>query len=90
MVAEIGIHDDDKVATCKLQAVHVCGAQAELASTSLELDVRVVDLNQLPSDILGAIGRAVVNNDKFPVNITENSDKLVAKVLFIKTVGMRS
>lgn len=38
MVGEIGVHDDDKVACCELEAVHICSSEAELACARLEDD----------------------------------------------------
>lgn len=71
MVAEVGIHDDDVVALGELQAVDVGGAKTELAGTSLEDDMWGVRLHELLSDILGAVRRAVVDNDEFPIKVAE-------------------
>ncbi|ROW05501.1 hypothetical protein VSDG_00440 [Cytospora chrysosperma] len=78
MVAEVGVHNDDVVAPGELQAVDVCGAQAELARAGLEGDVWGVGLHELVGDFLGAIGGAVVDNDEIPVDVAiERRDKEV-------------
>lgn len=69
VVAKVGVHDDDKVARRKLQAVDVGGAEAELAGARLEEDVRLVRLDQLVGDFLCSIGRSVVDNDELPVEL---------------------
>ena len=69
MVAEVGVHDDDEVARDELQAVDVGGAEAQLAGASLEDDVGGVGLDELVGDVLGAVGRAVVDDDEFPIEL---------------------
>lgn len=70
VVAKVGVHDDDKVARRKLQAVHVGGSEAELAGARLEEDVRFVGLDELVGHFLGSVGRSVVDNDELPVEVT--------------------
>lgn len=69
VVREVGVHDDDKVARDKLEAVHVGRAETELARAGLEDDVRGVGLDELVGDLLGAVGGAVVDNDELPVEL---------------------
>lgn len=69
VVAEVGVHDNNVVTLGELQAVNVGGTEAELASAGLEDDMRRVGLDELLGDFLGAIGRAVVDDDEFPVNV---------------------
>lgn len=70
MVREISIHYDDIVARRKLHTVHICRAKSQLASAGLEVDVGCISFRELVSDDLGAIWRAVVNDNEFPVKIT--------------------
>lgn len=72
MVAEVGVHDDDKVAGDELQAVDVGRSEAQLAGARLEDDVGGVGLDELVGDILGSVGRAVVDDDEFPVQVAVN------------------
>lgn len=68
MVAEVGVHDDDVVTRCELQAVDVGGAQAEFAGAWFQDDVVcAVERLELVGDFLGAVGGAVVDDDYFPV-----------------------
>ena len=70
MVREIGVHDDDKAARRIFQTMDVCGAQAELAGTGFQDDVRGgVEGLQLLGDGEGTVGGAVVDDDDFPVEI---------------------
>lgn len=69
VVAKVGVHDDDKVARGELQAVDVGRAETKLASARLEEDVRAVGLDELVGYFLGAVGRAIVDNDEFPVEL---------------------
>lgn len=70
MVGEIRVHDDDKVAGCKLQAVDVGGAEAEFASACADLNAFWgVGFLKLGGDFLGAIWGAVVDDYEFPVEV---------------------
>ena len=69
MVGEIGVHDDYVVAGCKLEAVDVGGAKTELASAGVEVDVGSIDLCELIGNDLGAVWRAVVDDDELPVEV---------------------
>jgi hypothetical protein len=69
VVAEIGVHDDDKVAGRDLQSVDVGGAEAELAGAGLEDNMRCVGLDELVGDLLRAVGGAVVDDDELPVKL---------------------
>jgi hypothetical protein len=70
-MAEVGVHDDDEVARAEVQAVNVGGTEAELAGAGLELDMRGVGFDELGGNFLGAIGRAIVDNDQLPVELAE-------------------
>lgn len=71
MVGEVCVHDDDKVSLGELEAMHVGGSQTEFARAGLEDDALlgfgVVGGDELFGDILGSVGRAVVDDDDFPV-----------------------
>lgn len=69
MVAEVGVHDNDKVAGHELETVDVGSTETELASTRLEDNVGAVCLDELIGNLLGAVGRAVVDNDQFPIEL---------------------
>ena len=72
MVREVGVHDDDEVAGCVLQAVDVGGSESEFTSAGADLDaLGGVDLLELGGDFLGTVGGAVVDDDEFPVEIAE-------------------
>ena len=68
MVREVGVHDDDEVTGCVLQAVDVGGSESEFTSAGADLDaLGGVDLLELGGDFLGTVGGAVVDDDEFPV-----------------------
>lgn len=69
MVGKVGVHDDDEVALGELQAMRIGGAEAELAFAGLKDDVGGVRLHELLCYVLCAVGRAIIDNDKFPVEI---------------------
>lgn len=70
MVAEVGVHDDDIVAGRELKTVDVGGSQAEFACSWVQFDVQRADGgDELFGDVLGAVGRAVVDDDDFPVEV---------------------
>lgn len=48
----------------------VCGAEAELAFAGLEDDVGGIGFYELLCDVLCAVGGAIIDNDKFPVEVT--------------------
>jgi hypothetical protein len=73
-VTEIGIHDDDKVARCELETVYICSPETELACASAELDAAGVGFLELFCDVLGAIGRCIVNDDDFPIEVAKEMD----------------
>jgi hypothetical protein len=69
---EVGVHDDDEVARRELQAVHVGGAEAELACARADLDaLGGVGFLELRGYFLCAVGRAVVDDDEFPVEVAK-------------------
>ena len=70
MVREVGVHDDDEVARCELQAVHVGGAEAEFAGARFEDDAGGrVEFLELLGDGEGAVRGGIVDNDEFPVEL---------------------
>ena len=72
MVGEIGIHDNHKVASRELQAVDICRSESELSSARLQQDlVGAISLDELLSDVLSAVGRSVVDDDEFPIEIAK-------------------
>lgn len=70
MVREVGVHDDDEVSRHELQAVYVCRPETELSCARFEEDVGRVSFGELVCDDLGAVWRAIVDDDEFPVEIT--------------------
>jgi hypothetical protein len=70
MVAEIGVHDDDKVARRELQPVDVRGPESQFAGSRAQLDAVGVDFLQLLRNVLRAIGRGIVDYYDFPVEFT--------------------
>lgn len=76
MVGEIGVHDDDRGAAGELEAVHVGGAEAELAGARLQDDAfGGVELLELFGDGEGAVGGAVVDDDEFPIEFAVDGGK---------------
>ena len=68
---EVGVHDDDEVSRGILQAVNVCGAEAEFAGAGVELySVGAVGFDELLCDGLRAVWRAIVDDDDLPVELT--------------------
>lgn len=70
VVGEVGVHDDNEVASDELQAVNVGRTEAKLSSARLEVNVGRVGLDELLGDFLRAVRGAIVNNDDFPVQVT--------------------
>jgi hypothetical protein len=76
---EVGVHDDDEVARCELQAVDVGGAEAELAGARAELDARGgVGFLELLGDFLRSVRGAVVNDYELPVDVAVARDEVNA------------
>lgn len=70
MVAEVGVHDDNKVAGGIFQAVDVSCTQTELALTGLEDDVfRAIEFLELLRDLEGAVRGSVVDDNNFPIQL---------------------
>lgn len=70
-MAEISIHDDNKVAASMLDAVYICGTQAQLwCSWSQQDTVFSVDCLQLLGYIECSIGTAVIDDDYLIVDFT--------------------
>jgi hypothetical protein len=70
---EIGVHDDDEVAGRELEAVDVGRAEAEFARSRVQFDVRgAVGFDQLLCDVLGAVWRAIVDDEDFPVEFSRD------------------
>ena len=70
VMAEVGIHDYDVVPLRELESVNICGAEAELSSPCLQLHMWRIGLDQLLCDILSSVGRAVIDDYEFPVDIS--------------------
>jgi hypothetical protein len=68
-VGEVGVHDDDKVASDKLETVDVGRSETKFTSAGFEEDVGRVDLDELLGDFLGSIGGSVVDDDEFPIEV---------------------
>lgn len=76
MVTEIGVHDDHEVARCELETVDVGCSETEFASSGLEDDVVGAPyFLELFCNFLGAIGRSVVDDDDFPVEVPSDDNK---------------
>lgn len=74
MVAEIGVHDDHEVPRRELETVDVGCSKTELAGSGLEDDVVGAPyFLELFCDFLGAIGGSVVDDDDFPVEVSNNT-----------------
>lgn len=71
MVREIRIHDYDEVSSAKFQAMYVRSAESKFAGAWLEHDMWAVGFGQLVGDDLCAVRRAVVDDDEFPVQLSE-------------------
>ena len=68
MVGEVGVHDDDIGAAGELEAMNVGGAEAKFTGSRLQSDAfGGVELLELFGNGQGAVGGAVVDDDKFPV-----------------------
>lgn len=90
MVGEVGVHDDDEVARRELQAVHVCRSQAQFARPRVELDARrAVCFDELLGDSLGAIWRAVVDDDDLPIEIAMRARALELRMRRWGTEALR-
>ncbi|KAL5357815.1 hypothetical protein BJX96DRAFT_163329 [Aspergillus floccosus] len=70
VVAKVGVHDDDVVASGELESMDVGGAQAQLARARSQVDMLgSPELLELLRDFEGAIGRAVVDNHYLPIEV---------------------
>ena len=70
MVGEVGVHDDDEIASGILQAMDVGSTEAQLARSWLEDDaLGSVKLLELLSDLEGPVRRGVVDNDQLPIEL---------------------
>lgn len=68
MMREVGVHDDDRIARCVFQAVHVRRAQAQLPRARFQDDAGgAVEVLQLLGDFEGAVRGGVVDDDDLPV-----------------------
>lgn len=69
-MAEVGVHNDNKVARGVLKTVNVGGSKAKLAFTGLQVDMfGAPELLELFGDFQGAVGGAIVDDDNFPVQV---------------------
>lgn len=91
MMAEIGVHDDDKIPPHEFQPVHVGGPEPQLSRSRFEDDaVGGVDGLELLGDVEGAVRGGIVNDDQLPVELT-GSDETVSEPIeaqFEKERGM--
>lgn len=70
MVAEIGVHDDNEVASRVFEAVDVSGTQAKLALSGLEDNVfGTIELLKLLRDFEGAVRGSIIDNNDFPIEL---------------------
>jgi hypothetical protein len=69
VVAEVGVHDDNEVPRSELQAVDVSCSEAKFASSWLEEHVWAVGFDELVGYNLGAVWGAIVDDNKFPVEV---------------------
>jgi hypothetical protein len=70
-MTEVGVHDDDEVSGCELETMDVGRTETKFSGASAELDaLGGVDFLELLRDVLGSVGGAVVDDDKFPVEVT--------------------
>lgn len=71
VVAEVGVHDDNKVARGIFQAVDVSCTQTKLALTGLKDDVfRAIEVLELLRDLEGAVRGSVVDDNNFPIQLS--------------------
>jgi hypothetical protein len=69
-VAEIGVHDDNKVAGGIFQAMDVSCTQAELSLAGLEDDVfGAIEFLELLRDLEGTVRGSVVNDNNLPIQL---------------------
>lgn len=74
-MAEIGVHDDDKIPPDEFQPVHVGSPEPQLSRSRFEDDaVGGVDGLELLGDVEGAVRGGIVNDDQFPVELTGSND----------------
>lgn len=80
-MAEIGVHDDDKIPPRELQPVHVGGPEPQLPGSRFEYDaIGRVDGLELLGDVEGAVRGGIVDDDQFPVELTENANNFLISV----------
>lgn len=71
VVAEIGVHDNNEVASHVFQAVHVSGSQAKLALSGLEDNVfGAIELLKLLRDFEGAVRGSIIDNNDLPIELS--------------------
>ena len=88
MVTEIGVHDDHEISSCKLKTVNIGCSETEFASSGLEDDVVGAPyFLELFCDFLGAIGGSVVNDDDFPVEVSNRDSKQLIHNLLIARIA---
>ena len=74
---EIGVHDDYEGPRGELKSIDVGSTQAEFACARFEDYATSVEALELLSYLQGAIRRAIVNNNNFPVEFTNGARALV-------------
>lgn len=90
-MAEISVHDNDKVPPCELQPVHVGSPEPQLSRPRFEDDaIGGVDGLELLGDIEGAVRGGIVNDDELPVELTGSNDAVSESIeaWFEKERGM--
>jgi hypothetical protein len=88
-VGEVGVHDDDEVAGCELQAVDVGGAEAEFACAGADLDFgAAVRFLELRGDFLCPVRGAIVDDNELPVEFAMRRILSVLRFMAIK-IGVR-
>jgi hypothetical protein len=69
-VAEIGVHDDNKVAGSVFQAVDVSSSQTKLSLAGLEDNMfGAIKLLELLRDLEGTVRGSVVNDNDLPIKL---------------------
>lgn len=75
-MAEIGIHDDDKIAICMFDAVYVSGAQTQFGTARLQHNLIIaVDYLQLLGHVQCSVRTAIIDDNNFEVNFTTQKRK---------------
>lgn len=71
MMREISIHQNDKVSWTFREAINISAAKTHLAWARMQHNFVLVNLLEFTNNVLCAIGRVVVNNNYFHVDIAK-------------------